>query len=296
MTKKKTAYIGCTIKSVPPEQILAAAKTAIEINPANRPHFDDFPAGLVGTMIATVLPPEHLAVITSRFWGAGGVKLGVSFMENTAAALRDKILSYMNAWSAFCNASFSWSQSNGEVRISRGQGGYYSYLGSDILHIPKNQQTMNLQGFVLNTPESEYKRVVKHETGHTLGFPHEHMRKQLVQRLDPQKTITYFQQTQGWSPTMTQQQVLTPLDEESIMGTPAADEDSIMCYALPAQITRDNKPIRGGVDIEAQDQAFAAKLYPLAVTPPPPPPPPPTGGGTSIAIPAGAKNVTVGFN
>ena len=63
------------------------------------------------------------------------------------------------------------------MRISRGGGGYWSYLGTDVLLIPKNRQTINVQGFTMNTPESEYRRVVRHETGHSLGFPHEHMRE-----------------------------------------------------------------------------------------------------------------------
>jgi hypothetical protein len=60
-------------------------------------------------------------------------------------------------------------------QISRGSEGYWSYLGTDIRLIPWNRPTMNLQGFTMNTSESEYKRVVRHETGHTLGFPHEHI-------------------------------------------------------------------------------------------------------------------------
>jgi hypothetical protein len=30
------------------------------------------------------------------------------------------------------------------------------------------------------TPDAEFYRVVRHETGHTLGFPHEHMRKEII--------------------------------------------------------------------------------------------------------------------
>jgi hypothetical protein len=174
----------------------------------------------------------------------------------------------MNAWKEFCNVEFSWSQSQGEVRISRGGDGYWSYLGTDILHIPAGQPTMTLQGFVMATPESEYKRVVRHETGHTLGFPHEHMRKQIIAKLDVQKTIAYFLKYQGWDEQTTREQVLTPLNETSIMGTPNADETSIMCYQLPASITKDGKPIVGGDDINDADKAFAAKLYPLPSGPP----------------------------
>lgn len=80
----------------------------------------------------------------------------------------------------------------GDVRISLAGSGYWSYLGTDILHIPSNQPTMNLQDFSMSTPESEYKRVVRHETGHTLGFPHEHLRKEIVDNIDRNKAYNYF--------------------------------------------------------------------------------------------------------
>jgi hypothetical protein len=131
------------------------------------------------------------------------------------------------------------------------------------LHIPKNRQTMNLEGFTMNTRESESKRVVRHETGHTLGFPHEHMRKALIARIDPGKAFAYFLQTQGWDKATVDAQVLTPLDERSLMSTPP-DQTSIMCYQMPGSITRDGHPILGGVDINKTDYAFAGKIYPRA--------------------------------
>ena len=120
---------------------------------------------------------------------------------------------------------------------------------------------MNLQGFTMSTPESEFKRVVRHETGHSLGFPHEHMRRALVARIDPEKAYEYFRRTQGWDRATVDQQVLTPLDERSLMSTPA-DQTSIMCYQLPASITRDGRPIVGGTDINQTDYAFAGRIYP----------------------------------
>jgi hypothetical protein len=170
----------------------------------------------------------------------------------------------MNAWTKTASISFVATTGVGDVRISRGPGGYYSYLGTDILHIPRNRQTMNLQNFTMKTPESEYRRVVCHETGHTLGFPHEHMRKDLVARIDPAKAYQWFLQTYGWNKAMVDAQVLTPLDEASLMSTPA-DQTSIMCYQLPGLITKDGKPIIGGVDINQTDYAFAGKIYPKAV-------------------------------
>src|SRR5438105_11352944 len=120
---------------------------------------------------------------------------------------------------------------------------------------------MNLEGFTMKMPESEFHRVVRHETGHTLGFPHEHLRKGLVAKLDVAKTIAYFDRTQGWSEAEVRAQVLTPISEATLRGT-TVDENSIMCYQLPGIITRDGKPIIGGLDIDATDYKFAALIYP----------------------------------
>jgi hypothetical protein len=251
--------MGCTVKSLPKRLLVKAAQTAVKMNPANGVVFG--PVGDVGAAM-DVMEPQRIAVMVAKYWGPTPRRLTVSFTESTPADLRRRIVSHMNAWTRTACISFVETQGTGQVRISRGPGGYWSYLGTDILHIPQNRQTMNLQGFTMNTPESEYQRVVRHETGHTLGFPHEHMRRQLVNRLDPEKTYDYFWRTQRWDRATVKAQVLTPLDEASIRGTPNADQDSIMCYQLPASITRDGQPIRGGLDIDRLDYDFAGRIYP----------------------------------
>lgn len=269
MAKAKEKYVSCTIKDVPAKEMLAAATSAISINPANRPHEQ--------AMAKMGSPTDRLAiaVLSTKFLGSEGVKWRVGFMSKASAALQEKILSHFNAWSQHCNVQFDITQgavSSAEIRISLGGSGYWSYLGSDVLQIPRNQPTMNLQGFSLNTSESEYRRVVRHELAHSLGCPHEHMRRALVNRLDVAKTIAYFERTQGWSAQETRQQVLTPLEESSLMGTPDAEETSITCYGLPGSITRDGRPIQGGVDITVTDGAFMGKLYPKTIVQPPDPP------------------------
>jgi hypothetical protein len=62
------------------------------------------------------------------------------------------------------------------------------------------------------------------------------------------------------------QQVLTPLEESSLLGT-RPDPKSIMCYQIPGELTKDGKPIIGGKDIDASDAAFAARIYPKKGTP-----------------------------
>jgi hypothetical protein len=253
---------GCRIMSVPPRLLREAAALATQINPVNAP-LREFAA------VADGVPqnPLSLTLQTTKYWGPAPRTLTVSFMEPTAPDLRARIVGHMNAWGQFCGFSFTETANAGDVRISRGQGGYWSYLGTDIHLIPTSRQTMNLQGFTMNTRDSEFYRVVRHETGHTLGFPHEHMRKALVDRIDRQKAYAYFLRTQGWDQQTVDQQVLTPLDPTQIIGT-EADQDSIMCYQLPAEITKDGQPIHGGVDINGSDARLAGIVYPKSLSAP----------------------------
>lgn len=257
-------YIACTIKTLPAEKILDAAAVAVEVNPANAPNATDYQY----ISDSPVLMPEHLAVLTQKYWGAGGVRLTVGFLDNPPAELRSRIVGHMNAWGSWANVAFSETATNPQVRISREAGdGYWSYLGTDILSVDAAGPTMNLDSFTMSTPESEFHRVVRHETGHNLGFPHEHMRKEIVDRIDREKAIAYFMQTQGWSRDEVIAQVLTPIDTSAMNATASADPESIMCYGLPAQIMKDGKAVPGGTDIDSLDAQFAASLYPGPVTP-----------------------------
>ena len=248
----------CRPVSLPRSEWEAAARTAIAMNPTNHVRIERL------TRVMPDFEPTHLelSVLVAKRWATKGVRLSVAFLDTTDVALQKHILEHMNAWSKFANVKFVAAKTDPQVRIARTvNDGYWSYVGTDILHIPANEPTMNLEAFTLKTPESEYRRVVRHETGHTLGFPHEHMRRALVARIDPAKAYAYFLRTQGWNRAMVDQQVLTPLDDRTIFGTPA-DQTSIMCYQLPGSITRDGRPILGGTDINATDRGFCLRIYP----------------------------------
>ncbi|MGY3621924.1 CHAT domain-containing protein [Bradyrhizobium sp. USDA 10063] len=267
------SVIICRPKSLQLDMLANAERKALIINPANeteRHTIERTPVGRRGGA-------RRIAVVIGRKWSAKGVQLSVSFMDSPKSDLRKRILLHMNAWGQKANVKFAETSGVGQVRIARldspeDQAGYWSYVGTEILEIDKDKPTMNLEGFTMRTSEAEFKRVVRHEAGHTLGFDHEHMRSDIVKLIDRDRAISFFDEDQGWTPEEVEEQVLTPLAKKSIMGTKEADPISIMCYQLPAAIMKNGKPIKGGKDINLRDHAFAASLYPKksrTATPPP---------------------------
>lgn len=259
-----TQKITCTPKSLPKHLVVPAAKKAVEINPSNHP-----PVKALRALVPNFeFTKERIGILTSKKWDAKGVYLSVGFLDDPPPELSERILKHMNAWSKTANVGFvefveTAILTQPQVRIARKQGdGHWSYLGTDILSIPSNEPTMNLDSFTMDTDESEFFRVVRHETGHTLGFPHEHMRRDLVNLIDEAKAIAYFLKTQGWTPEEVRTQVLTPIEESTLSGTPFANPNSIMCYQIPGTITIDGKPILGGVVIDDSDYQYAAQFYP----------------------------------
>ena len=252
----------CSPRMLPRNRWVAAAQTAVKINPLNNAPIER----LRQAMPEFVPQPEQLAVLNTKYWGTDGVYLTVGFLDGAPRDLRARILSHMNAWSKTGNIQFVETNTDPQVRITRiPEEGYWSYLGTDILDIEANEPTMNLDSFTMDTPDSALREIVRHETGHTLGFPHEHLRRELVERIDRDKAIAFYleaMEEEEWEKEDVIQNVLTPLEESSITGTTRADSASIMCYHIPGSITKDGNPIVGGRDISSSDYEFVAQIYP----------------------------------
>lgn len=254
--------IFCVPRPLPKAAEARASRRSVEVNPTNLRRVA-VGGGRRGGQ-------RRIVVVKEWKWPKHGVNLSVQFLDAPTSELRKRILLHMNAWAKAANVKFAETHGTGEVRIARldrpaSVAGYWSYLGTEILGIDEDEPTMNLEGFTMKETESEFRRVVRHEAGHTLGFDHEHMRPEIVDRIDPAKAYKYFRLRYDWSKRDVDDQVLTSLDEASVMGTSASDPLSIMCYQLPGTIMKDRKPVPGGLDINRTDASFAGSLYPKRV-------------------------------
>src|SRR2546422_7458334 len=94
--------IVCTPKSLPRQQWVAAARTASEINPTNHPPVER----LVRIMAGVAPAPEHIAVLTTKYWHTKGARLTVGFLDDAPADPQKRIVSHMNAWARAPNVTF----------------------------------------------------------------------------------------------------------------------------------------------------------------------------------------------
>jgi hypothetical protein len=265
----------CTPVALPPDQQWDAYLTATRINPANAPMF-------AASGDTPILSPLQIAAISTKLWTAG-TTLTVGWLDNPDAATRNLIISHMKVWSEFANINVEETSTDPMVRVSRiPSGGYWSFLGTDIISIASNRATMNLAGFTSRTSDAEYRRVVRHEFGHTLGCPHEQQRAAIIRRLVPEACYRRFGGSPNfWPKQLVDQNILTPINESTLVGSDP-EEQSIMCYQFDGDLTIDNVPILGGTDLTERDKVTIAKLLPGRTQLPPPPAPPPAGGLTLV--------------
>lgn len=276
-TRSRGKFYPCHIMELPPEQQLEAARNAIALNPANAPRLDllvpALSTALAGASRRDLSPaiedPQFLTALTGKYW-RGPVRLTVSFLDNPSSSLRNRVLSHFNAWGEFSDVRVDWTASGGDIRIARNEPALYSYLGTDIRLVPMDRHTMMLGGYSDRTPDREIRRSGCHELGHSLGFIHEHLRRELVRKIVASKAYAYYARTQGWSRATVDSNVLRYADESTITGSEVPDQDSLMCYQIPGEITVDGKPIPGGVDFSPQDKVMAGRLWPKTTPPPPP--------------------------
>jgi hypothetical protein len=92
-----------------------------------------------------VTNPAVIAIVAKKRWPGKAVRLRTTFMDGGSPELRRRILLHLNMWKARANVEFVESALDPQVRIARltgpTWGGYWSYVGTDVLRIPKHRRS-----------------------------------------------------------------------------------------------------------------------------------------------------------
>jgi serralysin len=225
------------------DHIIDSAERAIKENPHNKP---------VGVYRAS---PLEMALITGKKWPPGRT-LTVGFLDGNQQNI-NLVRQHAPYWSNFCSITFKFvsNPAQADVRISFRQAGAWSYIGTDILGIPKNQCTMNF-GFIDPT-------TIKHEFGHTLGCIHEHQHPQASIPWNTQAVYQYFS---GPPNSWPKDQIDTNIFQRYNQGETqfdAYDPHSIMHYPFDGRLLTDpSKAVGFNQDLSAEDRSFIGKMYP----------------------------------
>ncbi|MCU5132288.1 M12 family metallopeptidase [Bacillus cereus] len=244
----------CVQRKLPDDQLIEAARLAIQENPANAPDTDEVSGDSIDSF--------EMALIIGKKW-ENGRTLRVRFLDGDPV-VHEKIKRYANEWSRYANLKFAFGNDpDAEIRISlQAGGGFWSYIGTDNLSVPKKETTMCLQGFNSNTTETEISRVVLHEFGHCIGVSHEQSNPAANIPWDREAVYRYFQVIMNWSPEMVDQNVFAKLDPRGVAFTPH-DPKSIMQFPVPNELTIGDYEIGWNTTLSETDKRFIGQMYPF---------------------------------
>lgn len=246
-----------TLESSPAEFVLSAEELA-EINQNFCSTTDEHDYNDHSILDESDAASDRGTGVKGKFWPVGQV-IRVKFL-NGSTTLQTKVFNYAKSWASYANVSFvKVTSGNAEVRIRFGNLGHNSYIGTDNLSIPQSTQTMNLQ-LTDNSNETEVRRASLHEFGHVMGLKHEHQNPFASIPWDKPKVYAYYASTQGWSQQTVDENVLNTLGWGPVQHT-SLDVNSIMAYAIPANLTTNGFSIPWNTELSAVDKEFIGKMY-----------------------------------
>ena len=206
----------------------------------------------------------RLALVRKKMW-KNGRELKITFLDGDPA-VQAKVADVAKEWMKHANIKFNFgNHANADIRISFKQVGYWSALGTDALvveYFPKNQPTMNYQGFSKATSDAEYRRVVTHEFGHALGCIHEHQNPANGIKWNKEQVYRDLSgPPNNWDRATIDHNMFAKYSSEVTNHT-RFDPKSIMLYAFPRTWTTDGMTFPSNTQLSTTDKEYIGKQYP----------------------------------
>jgi len=199
---------------------------------------------------------------SSNFWtrdSDGYARVSFSFLDGSVYQKAEtlKRIKYIDD---ICPGIIISQEKVGMIRISFKGAGHWSYIGKNCLRIREKYPTTNIQLGRFDS-KSEYDRVVFHEFLHALGFEHEHQHQDAKIPWNKSAVYRYYSQTQGWSKSQIDFQVLNRKVVANIF-TNGVDKYSIMMYPVPRELTFGGYEIGWNKKMTQMDIELLNRAYP----------------------------------
>ena len=187
--------------------------------------------------------------------------LRVYFTDIDDSNLKQKKLNVAKEWSQNANIKFILNESiyASDIRVSfREQNGYFSAIGNfaetkSYLSGP----TMWLYE-LYKRPYDEFRRVVLHEFGHTIGLEHELRSPDSNIQWDSSAVYKYYLTTYKWCPKMVDDNIFTKINTNAYT---RFDSNSIMIYAVPGFLTKNHQSITWKENLSFLDKKTIRSYY-----------------------------------
>ncbi|MCS7474884.1 M12 family metallopeptidase [Myroides odoratimimus] len=226
----------------------------------------DIVSGFEGAKVCKDVYPKGTdprgAVVRSTKWPNGSV-ITVGLYGGTPY-VRSKVKQYAQEWSNYANITFNFVETGTpQIRVTFTQGaGSYSYLGTQALSIPSNEETMNFGWFDDSTSDAEFSRTVIHEFGHALGMIHEHQHPLTNIPWDKNKVYAYYAGYPNyWSKNDVDNNLFATYSTTQTQYS-AYDTQSIMHYSISSALTTNGFSVGNNSVLSATDKQFIATVYP----------------------------------
>ena len=203
---------------------------------------------------------ERMALVRASMWQPGDI-IRIAFMDGDGG-VQQRVRQAAEQWMDYADLRFYFvDDSDADIRISFGQRGSWSYVGTDCRSIPANQPTMNYGWLTPDSTEDEVSRVVLHEFGHALGCIHEHQNPTGGIKWNKPVVYAYFAGPPNhWSKEQVDHNLFEKYDEDLTVFS-GLDPRSIMMYPIDKRFTVDGFEVRLNTDLSETDKRFIRELY-----------------------------------
>ncbi len=242
----------CTIRKL--SDPLQSFKTAVKENPLNLPL----------NHITSRTDKLQLALQRGRLWKPRTI-IKVS-IDGASENLKSKIMTKARQWEQFAAISLQTVSGDADIRIKvTDSNSSWSYVGTDCLGVPKNENTMEFGWLNDQSEDEEINRVVVHEFGHALGCIHEHQNPSVNIPWDTQAVYNYYARA-GWDKQTVDNNIFETY-EKSATNFSDFDKESIMLYAIPNELTVGDYEVGWNTQMSGMDKQFIGTIYPKSQKP-----------------------------